>query len=198
MARSRLPREERRAQLLEAAAAAFLRDGYDGTSMEDVAQAAGVSRLIVYRIFESKDALYREVLQDVLDDLAAAFQPLTHDEVVTRGSTFLLLPLARKRPDAFRLLWRDAWHRPPFVDIAETFRGYLWAYARSVLSRTIHDDVMLDWASRSAGAHLVEGVCIWLDEGVPERDEEFASTVTAGMRALAVAWAGAIDESASS
>ena len=49
-----LPRAARRAQLLEAAATAFLERGFDGTSMEDVAQEAGVSRLIVYRIFESK------------------------------------------------------------------------------------------------------------------------------------------------
>jgi hypothetical protein len=55
-------REERRAQILEAAARAFRSGGFDGTSMDDVARAAGVTRLIVYRIFESKDDLYRAVI----------------------------------------------------------------------------------------------------------------------------------------
>ena len=63
---SRLPREARRAQLVDAAASAFLGDGYDKTSMDQVAQAAGVSRLIVYRNFESKEDLYRQVLREVL------------------------------------------------------------------------------------------------------------------------------------
>jgi hypothetical protein len=52
------------------------------------------------------------------------------------------------------------------------------------------DQLMLDWAARSAGAHLVEGVCNWLDVGDPSRDDEFATTLTVGLRALASAWAG--------
>src|SRR6185436_19787519 len=65
----RLPRAERRAQLLTAAATAFVRAGFDGTSMEDVAEQAGVTRLIVYRIFATKEDLYRAVLESVTDRL---------------------------------------------------------------------------------------------------------------------------------
>ena len=61
----RLPRAERRAQLLTAAATAFVSGGFDGTSMEDVAEQAGVTRLIVYRIFATKEDLYRAVLESV-------------------------------------------------------------------------------------------------------------------------------------
>ena len=69
---TRLPRDERRAQLVRCAAAVFVRGGFDATSMDDVAREAGVTRLIVYRIFPSKEDLYRAVLDAVLIDTAEA------------------------------------------------------------------------------------------------------------------------------
>ena len=45
------------------------RPGFADTSMEDVAAACGVTKLIVYRHFGSKEELYREILQQVFDDL---------------------------------------------------------------------------------------------------------------------------------
>ncbi|MEO5723835.1 MAG: helix-turn-helix domain-containing protein, partial [Ilumatobacteraceae bacterium] len=53
MGSARLPRAQRREQIMVAAASAFVRTGFDATSMDDVARAAGITRLIVYRIFES-------------------------------------------------------------------------------------------------------------------------------------------------
>lgn len=185
---TRLPRAERRAQLIEAAASAFAARGYEKTSMEDVAQAAGVSRLIVYRNFESKENLYRQVLRQLLADLGEAFSGLSFEDVAARGAATVILPVARSHPDAFRLLWRDAWHQPSFEDLAEEFRTYVTVYARAILSGFITDDVRLDWAARSAGAHLVDGICNWLDEGVAARDDELAGAMSAGLRSLADAW----------
>jgi AcrR family transcriptional regulator len=185
---SRLPRAARRAQLIEAGASAFLGRGFDKTSMEDVAQAAGVSRLIVYRNFESKEDLYRQILRQLLVDLGEAFSGLSFEEVAARGAATLIMPVARAHPDAFRLLWRDAWHQPPFHDLGEEFRSYVTVYARAILATFITDPVRLDWASRTAGAHLVDAICNWIDAGDPARDEELAATLSAGLRALALAW----------
>ncbi len=69
----------------------------------------------------------------------------------------MMLPVARAHPDAFRLLWRHAWHEPEFADQAREFRTYVTFYAGEMLRPYIADPVMLDWAARSAGAHLVEG-----------------------------------------
>jgi AcrR family transcriptional regulator len=186
----RLPREVRRAQLISAAAATFRDRGFDKTSMEEIAQAAGVSRLIVYRNFESKEDLYRQVLRQLLADLAAAFQGLSFEEVRERGAANMIMPVARSHADAFRLLWRDAWHQPPFEDLAIEFRTYVTTFAKAILSNYIEDPVLLDWAARTAGAHLVEGICNWLDDGDPARDDEIARTMTAGIRALATSWVG--------
>jgi AcrR family transcriptional regulator len=184
----RMPREARRAQLLEAAAATFRQGGYDKTSVEQIAQTAGVSRLIIYRIFGTKEDLYREVLRDVLADLASRFVGLSFEDVAERGAASVILPVARTHPDAFRLLWRDAWHQPPFEDIAEEFRSYVTIYARAILSRYLEDEVMLQWASLTGGAHLIEGICNWLDHGDPARDDAIAQAITAGIRGMATGW----------
>lgn len=188
MAAPRLPRAARRAQLIEAGAAAFLASGYEGTSMEDVARVAGVSRLIVYRNFESKEQLYREILRQLLADLGEAFSGLSFDDVAARGAANVILPVARAHPDAFRLLWRDAWRQPAFADLAAEFRTYVNVYARAILSGYLDDAVVLAWASHTAGALLVDGICHWLDEGDPARDAEISALMSEGLRALARAW----------
>ena len=192
MASTRLPRAARRAQLVEVGASAFLARGYDGTSMEDVAQAAGVSRLIVYRNFDSKEQLYREILRQVLVQLGEAFTGLSFEDVAERGAATIILPVARAQPDAFRLLWRDAWHQPSFADLADEFRTYVTVYARAILATFVDDDMILDWAARTSGAHLVDGICHWLDHGDPARDAEVAGLMSDGLRALADAWSGSV------
>ena len=64
-----LPRAERRAAILHGAALAFASSGFADTSMDDVGTACGVTKLIVYRHFGSKEELYREILQQVFDHL---------------------------------------------------------------------------------------------------------------------------------
>ena len=185
---SRLPRAARRAQLLGAAATAFLDRGFAGTSMEDVAQVAGVSRLMVYRIFESKSDLYRAVLSSVIDELAAQVAGRDLADVAAQGAAPLILPVARAHPDAFRLLWRHALHEPEFADQAKALRSAVTEYGRRLLRPYITDPVALEWAARTASTQVVEGICHWLDVGDPTRDDEFADVMTAGQRALATAW----------
>lgn len=61
----RMPRRERRAQLLGIATEVFRARGYQGTSMDDIAAAAGVTKPVLYQHFTSKETLYKEVI-DVL------------------------------------------------------------------------------------------------------------------------------------
>ena len=187
---TRLPRAARRAQLIESAAGTFLRRGFDSTSMDDVAQDAGVSRLILYRIFDSKHDLYRAVLRSVIDHLGVAVEPYAVDALRTRGAARVLLPVARAHPDAFRLLWRRALHEPEFADLALGVQEIFVFYARGIVGHYVTDDeVRLEWAARTASAHLVEALCTWLDLGDPGRDDEAAELMVAGLRALATAWA---------
>ena len=58
MSTIRLPAEERRASLLDAACRLFAGRSYHGTTTADLARAAGVTEPVLYRHFQSKRALY--------------------------------------------------------------------------------------------------------------------------------------------
>lgn len=68
----RLPRSERRAQLLEAARSVFVEAGYHAAAMDDIADRAGVSKPVLYRHFPSKLDLYVALLEAALRCLVAA------------------------------------------------------------------------------------------------------------------------------
>ncbi|MEO6627834.1 MAG: TetR/AcrR family transcriptional regulator [Aquihabitans sp.] len=74
---TRLPAAERRRQLLEVALVSFADNGFHGTSMNDVAEAAGVTKPVLYQHFTSKQALYRELV----DDLGASLERAIVDAV---------------------------------------------------------------------------------------------------------------------
>lgn len=59
---TRMPRAQRRTQLLELATRVFTQSGYHGTSMDDIAAAAGVTKPVLYQHFSSKESLYVEVI----------------------------------------------------------------------------------------------------------------------------------------
>jgi AcrR family transcriptional regulator len=65
----RLPAAERRRQLLDTALAVFGERGFHDTSMNEIADAAGVTKPVLYQHFDSKRDLFLEVLRDVGDRL---------------------------------------------------------------------------------------------------------------------------------
>lgn len=64
MVTGRLPGPERRQQLLGVARTVLADAGYHGTTMADIARAAGVTKPVLYQHFQSKRDLYRNVLVD--------------------------------------------------------------------------------------------------------------------------------------
>ena len=86
----RLRSNERREQLLGVASGLFAAAGYDATTMDQVAVAAGVTKPLLYQHFESKHALYEEIVTsaatELLDRLAVAASPeASPREKVDRG-----------------------------------------------------------------------------------------------------------------
>ena len=73
----RLPAAERRRQLLDRALEIFAANGFHATSMNDVAEAAGVTKPVLYQHFASKRELYVELLDDVGGQLQAAILQAT-------------------------------------------------------------------------------------------------------------------------
>jgi AcrR family transcriptional regulator len=66
---ARLPRDERRAQLLAAAQEVFVANGYHGAAMDELAETAHVSKPVLYQHFPSKRELYLALLDSHLGAL---------------------------------------------------------------------------------------------------------------------------------
>ena len=69
---ARLPRDERRKQLLAAAQEVFVAKGYHAAAMDDIAERAGVSKPVLYQHFPGKLELYLALLDTQAEALRAA------------------------------------------------------------------------------------------------------------------------------
>src|SRR3982750_2785351 len=67
----RLPRNARRAQLLDAALEVFVAQGYHAAAMDDIAERAGVSKPVLYQHFPGKLELYLALLDTHCDAIIA-------------------------------------------------------------------------------------------------------------------------------
>jgi AcrR family transcriptional regulator len=183
-----LDRPTRRAAILRAAAVAFAERGFASTSMDDVAAAAGITRLIVYRHFDTKDALYAAVLQDVRDRLAAAGETGAGrgESVAVRA----LLTVGRDDPAGVTLLLRHAAREPQFASYADEFREQVIAYSDRLM-RAAHAPtrVRTRWAAETLVSFVFDALLHWLEDGDPARDDEFLARVDASLPALVAAWA---------
>jgi AcrR family transcriptional regulator len=69
----RMSAEDRRQEVLRAAAAAFADGGYQGTTTQDVAERAGISQPYIFRLFSSKKELFLAVVEDCFKRTDATF-----------------------------------------------------------------------------------------------------------------------------
>lgn len=168
-----LPRAKRREQIIGAAKHAFVRSGFAATGLEDVAEEAGITKVLIYRHFNSKADLY----QAVLDDTRTRMRRATGSPDQMGEETFdALVSVAREDPDGFRLLFRHAAREPEFRAYAEEFQTRMTATAERVLNRWIPDPERRQWASRLIPAVTQEALMTWLDAGQPE-PERAAATI---------------------
>ena len=86
----RLPRRERRAQLLDSALEVFVAQGYHAAAMDDIAERAGVSKPVLYQHFPGKLDLYLALLDkhcDALESLVRAALEVGGDNEVLNNPT---------------------------------------------------------------------------------------------------------------
>ena len=173
--------------MLQAAAKAFGHGGYAATSMEDIAAAAGVTKLIVYRHFGSKETLYRAVLEQVFARQVELFLANIAQGLQAAGSTRALLDVGREWPDGFRLVWRHAAREPQFAAEAQHLRDAAVSAARTVVAPFVAPQ-FAEWAAQTLFDHLVDAVLDWLDHGDPADDEQFVALETAALQSTVSAW----------
>jgi AcrR family transcriptional regulator len=183
-----LRRAQRKESILAAATSAFAEAGFDGTSMEDLAEASGVTKLILYRHFDSKESLYRAILERVATRLATEVAAASAGGQNRGVIVPAFLMVARDDPDGFRLLWRQASHEPKFASYSEGVRRGAADFAHELLRSPIPDESVLDWAAPTIVAFLVEAVLQWLDFGNRDMDERFVALTSRSLVALIETW----------
>jgi AcrR family transcriptional regulator len=170
--RKLLKREDRVASILAAAARAFAVGGFAATSMEDIAAEAGVTKLIVYRHFATKQELYERVLDHTRERLQETLRFRRRE--ASPDMIGELLAAARTEPEAFALLFRHSAREPQFASYVSAFRARAVEIAERALERAVADPLLRRWVAATSFALVVEGVLQWLEHGDPARDAEIA------------------------
>lgn len=169
--RKLMKREERVASILAAAARAFATGGYADTSMDDIAAEAGVTRLIIYRHFDSKQRLYEAVLDHTRDHLAEA---LRYTGTPEANMVHPLVTIARTEPHAFTLLFRHSAREPRFSGYATEFTEASTRVAERALEDVIADPELRRWTARMLFRLSIEGILTALEFDDPSSDAELA------------------------
>lgn len=102
--------DDRRAQLLAAARVVFAERGYHNAGVAHIIREAGVARGTFYNYFESKRAIFNEVLSSLMVDLVAGVQPIdvTADIPAQAREIVRAIVTAALEPHVARLLFAEA------------------------------------------------------------------------------------------
>jgi AcrR family transcriptional regulator len=179
---ARLPAARRRQQLLEVALRVFGEQGFHPASMNDVAEAAGVTKPVLYQHFRSKRDLYREVLTDVgaqlLDAITKATTAATSPHEQVELGFIAYFRWVALNEAAFRVLFGGGTRRDE--EFAAQVAKVEGAIAEAIA--TLIDVEGLEAAQRRQLAHglvgLAEGTSrLWMAEGAEEAPEDLARLV---------------------
>ncbi len=123
---------QRREQLIVVAKALFAEKGFEGTSVEEIAARADVSKPVVYEHFGGKEGIYavivdREV-EALLGALSGALASKAHPRQLVERAALALLGYIEESPDGFRILVRDS----PVAQAGGTFSSLLGDVAAQV------------------------------------------------------------------
>ncbi len=123
--------KERREQLLSVGRTLFAERGYEGTSVEEIAHQAGVSKPVVYEHFGGKEGLYAVVvdreMRRLLDMVTGALTG-GHPRELLEQAAFALLDYIEQHTDGFRVLVRDS----PVAQSTGTFASLISDIATQV------------------------------------------------------------------
>ncbi len=144
MGQKRMPREVRERQMLDAAVTAFARHGYQAASMDDIAEAAGVSKPLVYLYLKSKEELFTACVRREVAALVAAVREgtrqrgLSADQQLWNGLTAFFAHTAA-RPDGVAVLYRARTRGEPFSREVDTMRIEVVVIVTALLGQAARD-----------------------------------------------------------
>jgi AcrR family transcriptional regulator len=184
----RLTATARREQILDVALEVFGRAGFHGASMNDVAEAAGVTKPVLYQHFDSKRELYRALLEEVGNRLLSAIAKATADAPDGRSQTQrgfqAYFRWVAEDHDEFKLLYGGGTRRD------DEFRGairHVTAEAADAIAPLIAVDIAPE--HRRTIAHALVGLAEGASRRLVELGENFDPDEVA-RQVSDLAWAG--------
>lgn len=180
--RVRMSGQERREQLIGVARSVFAERGYEGASIEEVADRADVSKPVVYQHFGGKEGLYAVIVDRAVRDLTARITEALdapHPRQAAEQAAIAFLAFIEEQEESFRVLVRDA----PTAgggalasvigDVAAQAEGLL---AVEFKKRGFDRGTAPMYARMLVGAVALVGEW-WLEERKPARDDVAAHIV---------------------
>ncbi len=151
----RLPAAQRRAGLVEVALQIFGADGYQATTMDAVAAAAGVTKPVLYQHFSSKHDLFLELLgtvasrltETVVDAVSAASSPFEQVQLGFRA----YFQFVSDRPAEFHLLFGEG------VRSDEAFAAQVQS-VEAAIAGTISELIVIEGLTSAERLVLAHGV----------------------------------------
>jgi AcrR family transcriptional regulator len=123
---------QRREQLLAVGRGLFAAKGFDGTSVEEIAARAEVSKPVVYEHFGGKEGIYAVIVDREVQGLTAALTGALaeggHPKVMVERTALALLGYIETSEDGFRILVRDS----PVAQATGTFSSLIGDVAAQV------------------------------------------------------------------
>ena len=196
---TRVERKARtRADLLAAARPVFLRRGFHGASLDEIAEEAGYTKGAVYSNFRGKDDLFLELLEEHYAGRARGYAELMFEdddvEEARRSTARYMLELYDREPAWWTLISDFATHASADGELRERFRQireqYLDAIAGLIEKLGERHGVTYRLpareVARGTGALMRGMVTEWILEPDGARAGEFEEMVAAYLRGVAV------------
>ena len=188
--RTRMSGKERRQQLLDVGRSLFAEKGFEGTSVEEIAAKAGVSKPVVYEHFGGKEGLYAVVVdREMRQLLDMVTQALTggHPRELLEQAALALLDYIESSTDGFRILVRDS----PVASSSGTFASLISDIATQVEHMLVAEFKQRGFDPKYAPMYsqmLVGMVALtgqwWLDVRKPRKTEVAAHLVNLAWNGL--------------
>jgi AcrR family transcriptional regulator len=186
----RMPRRQRRAQLLDSALEVFVSLGYHSAAMDDIADRAGVSKPVLYQHFPSKLELYLALLEESCDHVIAhvreALDSTTDNKLRVAATIDAFFTYVASETGAFKLVFEsDLTNETAVREQVDRVTNECAA----AIAEVIHDDTGLPASASLLLAVSLVGMAqqsarFWLTEdGGLTRDE--AASLVSGL-----AWRG--------
>ena len=118
---ARMPKEQRRTQVLDAARAVFVESGYYAAGLDVIAERAGVSKPVLYQHFPSKLDLYLALLDAGLEELLeatdAAARETTDNKLRVQRTMRAYFAFVDNPDGAYRLVFESDLMNEPAVSV---------------------------------------------------------------------------------